>query len=997
MASLKELIVKIGADTKGLDDGITKAKGGIAGFSVSAGAAAAAASAAFAAVGAALVKVGTDWETATATIRNGTGATGAALDDLRESAANVFKGVPETIGNVANVIAVLNTQTSATGGSLETLTTKLINVSQLLGEDATANAEGFGKVLKQFGEDADSGAGSLDLLFLNSQKFAVGIGEQINLLSSYGSVLKNAGFSINQAADFMARLQGAGLDITRVMPGLNAAFRRFAEDGRAPVAALQETIDKMVAAGSESEALKLATQTFGAEGAQRMTTAIRSGLIPSLDELGIAAVSAQGLINQTTEESRTLGERFSILYNNVTTLIEPLGTRLVDALNSAVEWVMNLGSEFDAVVTGIGVFIDELAAGNEGFAGFIKGTQFAITILKTGFLVIIETVGKVLGWLADVAGGVWDFFKSKGEKATKDLEAATKNAATATDDYGKALQDAKADMGGAATSSASLTTATNTSKSSMEAAQKAAEDAAKAYADLDPKARAASLGVELFNLEVDSSPVKINGMAEATRKAAADLQAAHDSGQLAAPTIEWVGSASQDTTLKVQGLADAAFNVSTNVGLAKDATDEWLTTQNAANQKALEAAGALEDIGFEAGKLSKPTGEGSIPQVSTVITDLGEALFDTITGEGSFVQKAKGIMTEFGKAIFRDVVENGLKKVLGSLTDLLNFDFKSLKSKFSGLGNLFGGGGGGGGGFSLGGGGGDPITGAINAGSSIFGNFQMATMNKNIKLIEEQARRTAQFLGDRGDGGIIHAIFKTNELLGWGPLVKAAEAIKDALLDGVSVSGLTGTASGDYSAATASGVNQAAPNVGQETASAFAREASGPIMEAIHEGIHSAISVGTPGRSRTGQAGQGGGMEMEQPTSPGGIPSRSRTGNLQSDPVYQAATDLFARNPLAVAAAQTGNVLASLVTGGHFLPEVTQAAEDTTTEVQNATTAIRETGTNTETRLSDIHNAIVSWITSARDIANRPIIIEIDGQEIARVVGAEQEALRATA
>jgi hypothetical protein len=75
------------------------------------------------------------------------------------------------------------------------------------------------------------------------------------------------------------------------------------------------------------------------------------------------------------------------------------------------------------------------------------------------------------------------------------------------------------------------------------------------------------------------------------------------------------------------------------------------------------------------------------------------------------------------------------------------------------------------------------VTGVGTLVSSIFGNFQQATTNERLKLIEEQVRRSAQFLGDRGDGGITQTLFRVLEQLEFGNLVVAVEDFRNKFWD----------------------------------------------------------------------------------------------------------------------------------------------------------------------------------------------------------------------
>jgi len=83
------------------------------------------------------------------------------------------------------------------------------------------------------------------------------------------------------------------------------------------------------------------------------------------------------------------------------------------------------------------------------------------------------------------------------------------------------------------------------------------------------------------------------------------------------------------------------------------------------------------------------------------------------------------------------------------------------------------------------------------------------------------------------------------------------------------------------------------------------------------------------------------------------------------------------------------------------LESQTAATEDQTTAIQagadDQVAAIRESGEATSGQLARLHEAIHGFVESVQGLLGRDIVVAIDGQEIARAVGAGQESLRATA
>lgn len=337
-------------------------------------------------------------------IRVGTGATGEALDELEESFDNVFTSVPDGAEQVAGALANLNTFTGATGSVLEGLTKRVLDVSRLLKEDATQNAQTFGEALKQWQLPAEQGADVLDYMYKLTQDYGVGLGELNSQLTNYGSVLNNAGFEMDEAAHFMASLESNGIAVSRIMPGLNKAFRNWADEGKNSREELENVVETIAETEDKQKALSLATEAFGAEGAQRLMTAIRNRAIPAFDELGEGAEDAKGSIEETADETKTIGEEFAELKNTTMTSLRPVGDILLnlarDHLPPLVDGVTDLAEWFDSLDTSTQKTILSTAGFTAalGPASLMLGTTFkAVSSLTGGLARVTELLGKARG------------------------------------------------------------------------------------------------------------------------------------------------------------------------------------------------------------------------------------------------------------------------------------------------------------------------------------------------------------------------------------------------------------------------------------------------------------------------------------------------------------------------------------------------------------------------------------------------------------------------
>lgn len=348
-------------------------------------------------VGTALYKVGSTFDAMTDSIQVGTGATGAALDGLVESAKNVGRRVPVEFDQIGDSLATLNTLTGATGTVLEDMMASVLEGSRLLGEDGVANSEAFGKMMQQWQIPAEEGSAKMDALYVATQKYGMGLNETMGYLNVYGSVLQNADFSMEESAALFGQLQAAGLSVSRIMPGLNSAFRRWAGEGKNSQEELNKTVEAMKNATTNSEALAIATEAFGAEGAQRLTTAVRSGAL-SLDDLTGALADSEGAIAQSSEETQSFAEKWQMFKNDILARIEPAATALFDAVAAGMGWIMDKG--VPAVESFVSEWRDRLEPTFKRVGNFITGT------LIPGFRDFTGWLKDNAEWLKPIAVGI---------------------------------------------------------------------------------------------------------------------------------------------------------------------------------------------------------------------------------------------------------------------------------------------------------------------------------------------------------------------------------------------------------------------------------------------------------------------------------------------------------------------------------------------------------------------------------------------------------------
>lgn len=287
-------------------------------------------------------------------------------------------------------------------------------------------------------------------------------------------------------------------------------------------------------------------------------------------------------------------------------------------------------------------------------------------------------------------------------------------------------------------------------KAAIEKAAKAHKEAAEAAA---AHAKGVALVGELAKRHAKELADEAANMAKATDAAFKTLDAG----------MKNIGPTFHELYANLKRIGTEGVGYLESLGLGVQQLDAGITNVGT------EGVAYLESLGIGLGKLDPPTKQavkntnemekawGAFgQQVSTILTDFGKGIADSIIHAKSFGDAFTKMANALKEAFLRTVVEGAIKEAIKGL-DGFTASFSGLMSKMtSGLGSLFGGGGGGaagaGGGASGGASGGlGGAAGALGgvAGmigsigsliSGVIGNFQMSGMNKTLDLIEKEVR-----------------------------------------------------------------------------------------------------------------------------------------------------------------------------------------------------------------------------------------------------------------
>jgi len=273
--------------------------------------------------GIAALKVGDQYNAATKAIRIGTGATGDELAALEGSFKHIAGQVPQDLATVAQAMADVNSRTGQTGEGLETLTTSMLDLSRLLGEDVGTNIEALTRLYGDWSIAAEDQVAANDLLLRAAQATGTEVGKLAQMMVQYGAPLRNLGYDFAEGAAMMSKWEKEGVNTVLALGGLKQALGKFAKEGKDAKTATAELFDAIMNAETAAEAMALGATWFGTRAGPDMVAAIREGRF----EFSDFAETIEGgteTVAGLAAETRTFADDVRAAMNRVKTFVGPV-------------------------------------------------------------------------------------------------------------------------------------------------------------------------------------------------------------------------------------------------------------------------------------------------------------------------------------------------------------------------------------------------------------------------------------------------------------------------------------------------------------------------------------------------------------------------------------------------------------------------------------------------------------------------------------------------
>ena len=359
-----------------------------------------------AAVGAAAVAAFNEVDNGLDIIVTKTGASGKQLESLTGSFEHVFGNLPVSAEEAATAVGEVNTRFGLTEKALEDVSGQFLKFAKINGADLNSSIDGVDKLMTKFGVDASRVSEVLGTMTKAGQDTGISMNTIISSLQSNGEALKDVGMDLGESIQLLAQFEANGVDAASALAAMKKAVQSAAASGKDAASVFNNTINAIKNAKTETEALTLATQLFGAKGAAEMAAAIREGRL-NVDELGVTMSKYADVVEKTFDATQDLPDEMTKGLNQLKLAGNELGKTLMSQLAPAVTSLLESAR---GLVEGLKQ-MDESSKQRLVRLAAIAAAIGPITSLSGKLISAIGTVTGLLGKFSTAVGAAGGGFK----------------------------------------------------------------------------------------------------------------------------------------------------------------------------------------------------------------------------------------------------------------------------------------------------------------------------------------------------------------------------------------------------------------------------------------------------------------------------------------------------------------------------------------------------------------------------------------------------------
>jgi len=342
-------------------------------------------------IGAAAVASWKEVDAGLDTIVEKTGASGEALNGMKEILSNITSEIPTDFQTAGAAIGEVNTRFGLTGKELEGLSGQFVKFAKLNNQDVSSSVDSVSKMMAGFGLEAGDAGKMLDALNVVGQQTGVDVGTLANAVAQNAKQFQEMGLSAEESASFLGQASMAGLESSTAMMGLKTAMKNATADGKTLDEALSGFQETMTSNASESDKLAAAYELFGTRAGGAIANAVENGTL-NLSNFSSSLGDFEGSVDSSFEG--TTGPM-----DNFQTTLSDLNTVGADLVNSAGPMLADI----------LGQIADGAKGAADAWNGLPSGMQE--TIIKGAAILavagpLLSIGGSLVGVITTIGGGL---------------------------------------------------------------------------------------------------------------------------------------------------------------------------------------------------------------------------------------------------------------------------------------------------------------------------------------------------------------------------------------------------------------------------------------------------------------------------------------------------------------------------------------------------------------------------------------------------------------
>lgn len=346
------------------------------------------------------------------TIVTKTGATGDSLKEMQDIASSIATTIPTDFSKAGEAVGEVNTQFGLTGDALKDASIEMIKFAEINGTDITNSTISASKALEAYELSTSDLAKVLDSTTYTAQSTGVSVDDLMKKAIEGAPQIKMLGLSFEEGVSLLGQFEMSGVDASGALSGLTKAAGTYAKQGKTLKEGLIETIDKIKNTTSETEAMGLAMEIFGAKKAPQMIDAIKRGAF-DFQTFSEAAENSVGTVSNTFEATLDPIDKFKTAQNSVTLAMSELGAAIAETLAPIFEVLGNIVKDIAEWFSGLPGPVKEfivILGGVVTVAGILVPIfltlQAAAVALETSIGAMIATAAPIIGIAALIVAAI---------------------------------------------------------------------------------------------------------------------------------------------------------------------------------------------------------------------------------------------------------------------------------------------------------------------------------------------------------------------------------------------------------------------------------------------------------------------------------------------------------------------------------------------------------------------------------------------------------------